>query len=113
MLAILSKVVPEWELPDRGPGHKILYRDGEVLCGVEELVIRRWCAREEGWKGLHCEGGLFGALFTLLLWDVIYGCVVPDVFITPYQVSDVVVTFVESNTRWRFCSCGCNMMVPL
>lgn len=43
-------------------------------------------AAREGWKGVHCEGSLFGSLFGLLFWDILF-VDRPDVFQTPYQVA--------------------------
>jgi Fanconi-associated nuclease 1 len=40
---------------------------------VEELALQHYASEEGGgWQGLHCEGGVWAALFTLLLWDVIF-----------------------------------------
>ena len=69
------------ERQDGAMGH-IRYLDGDVICRVEELVIRH--EAKDGWRGAHCEGRLFGLLFRLLFWDIIYADV-PGVFITPYQ----------------------------
>lgn len=44
---------------------------------VEQLALQHYASHEGGtWQGLHCEGGVFATLFTLLLWDVIFkgGC---------------------------------------
>jgi hypothetical protein len=43
-------------IPDRGVGYNIVYKDGDVLCSVEELVLRR--AELKGWEGLHREGSV-------------------------------------------------------
>lgn len=45
------------------------FLDGDVICSVEDLVIRN--AQDMGWQGLHCEGSLFSTIFGLLFWDVI------------------------------------------
>ena len=37
------------------------------------------------WAGLHCEGAPVRSLFTLLLWDELFGCGVAHAFQTPYQ----------------------------
>lgn len=40
---------------------------------VEELALQHYASEEGGgWQGLHCEGGVWATLFTLLLWDVIF-----------------------------------------
>lgn len=57
---------------------------GDVLCSVEDLVLRH--ASRQGWLGVHCEGSLFGSLFGLLFWDILF-CDRPDVFLTSYQVA--------------------------
>eukprot|EP01119_Soliformovum_irregulare_P025846 TRINITY_DN9672_c0_g1_i1.p1 TRINITY_DN9672_c0_g1~~TRINITY_DN9672_c0_g1_i1.p1 ORF type:complete len:756 (-),score=205.73 TRINITY_DN9672_c0_g1_i1:194-2461(-) len=38
----------------------------------------------EGWESLHSEGSVFRALFSILMWDVIFA-EIPDVFQTPFQ----------------------------
>lgn len=37
-----------------------------------------------GWYGVHSEGMVFGNLFGILMWDVLYANI-PDVFQTPFQ----------------------------
>ncbi|KAL7685765.1 putative VRR-NUC domain, fanconi-associated nuclease 1 [Plasmopara halstedii] len=37
-----------------------------------------------GWYGVHSEGLIFGNLFGILMWDILYANV-PDVFQTPFQ----------------------------
>ena len=61
---------------------RIQYLDGDVICRVEELVIRH--DAKDGWRGAHCKGRLFGLLFRLLFWDIIY-VDVPGMCVTPYQ----------------------------
>lgn len=70
-------------VPSRGIGHSVVYRDGDVLCSVEELVLRR--ARHKGWDGLHCEGRVLTTIYGLLLWDVIFMPVKDTMFTSPFQ----------------------------
>jgi hypothetical protein len=40
---------------------------------VEQLALQHYASEEGGgWQGLHCEGGVWAALFGLLLWDVLF-----------------------------------------
>lgn len=56
-------------------------------CSVEELALQHYAsAAGGGWKGLHTEGGIWSALFALLLWDVLFSDV-PDVFRTAFQTA--------------------------
>lgn len=79
-------VIRGYALPDRGVGYAVTYKDGDVLCGVEELVMRHE-QRTGGWKSMHCEGSLFGTLYGLLYWDVIFMDGVSDVFVSPQQTA--------------------------
>lgn len=55
------------------------YGDG-AACTVESLVLQHVSQEEEGnWAGWHCEGSPVRALWSLLMWDVIF-MDVPDVF---------------------------------
>ena len=45
-------------------------------------------ASGSGWRGIHCEGGPIRALFSLLMWDTLFGEFsqsIEGVFLTPYQ----------------------------
>jgi Fanconi-associated nuclease 1 len=54
---------------------------------VEELALQHYASPEGGrWAGLHSEGGVWGTLFGLLLWDVLF-MGVPDVFRSPFQTA--------------------------
>eukprot|EP01027_Heterolobosea_sp_BB2_P019476 GEZU01027349.1.p1 GENE.GEZU01027349.1~~GEZU01027349.1.p1 ORF type:complete len:556 (-),score=130.14 GEZU01027349.1:166-1833(-) len=53
-------------------------------CSVEELALQFYEIKGD-WKGIHCEGGVFRALFSLLFWDILFCDSVPYVFQTPYQ----------------------------
>ncbi|KAG2822714.1 hypothetical protein PC116_g14631 [Phytophthora cactorum] len=65
-------------------------------CTVEQLVLQYYRdhhrvdeisvenARFGGWYGVHSEGMVFGNLFGILMWDVLYASI-PDVFQTPFQ----------------------------
>ncbi|KUF83385.1 Fanconi-associated nuclease 1 [Phytophthora nicotianae] len=65
-------------------------------CTVEQLVLQYYRdhhpvdevsaenTRFGGWYGVHCEGMVFGNLFGILMWDVLYASI-PDVFQTPFQ----------------------------
>ena len=44
------------------------------------------CTRLHEPTGIHCEGGIWGTLFGLLLWDVLF-MEVPGAFRTPFQTS--------------------------
>jgi len=69
----------------------VFYGYDDQLCSVEELALQHYAgegegiAEEEAWTGLHSEGRIWGILFGLLLWDVIFAPV-PHVFQTPFQV---------------------------
>ncbi|KAK1942227.1 Fanconi-associated nuclease 1 [Phytophthora citrophthora] len=61
-------------------------------CTVEQLVLQ-YCRGHEGsgdklktggWYGVHSEGVVFGNLFGVLMWDVLYASL-PNVFQTPFQ----------------------------
>eukprot|EP00644_Phytophthora_capsici_P016711 jgi/Phyca11/10218/fgenesh1_pm.PHYCAscaffold_47_\ len=61
-------------------------------CTVEQFVLQ-YCRGYEisgdklktgGWYGVHSEGVVFGNLFGVLMWDVLYASI-PDVFQTPFQ----------------------------
>eukprot|EP00039_Didymoeca_costata_P003853 m.70122 g.70122 ORF g.70122 m.70122 type:complete len:947 (+) comp12109_c0_seq1:351-3191(+) len=69
---------------DRDVGEGVKYRDGDTLCGVEELVLRH--AERQGWSGVHCEGSFFKTLFGLLFWEILY-LDLPGMFRTPYQLA--------------------------
>ncbi|KAL3665099.1 hypothetical protein V7S43_009732 [Phytophthora oleae] len=63
-------------------------------CTVEQLVLQYYRGYEYdlsgdklktgGWYGVHSEGMVFGNLFGILMWDVLYASI-PDVFQTPFQ----------------------------
>lgn len=64
-------------------GRKLLYlSDDGTLVSVEEFVLLHF--QRDGWRGFHCESGIYRMLFTLCFWDILYGDT-PDVFQTPYQ----------------------------
>jgi hypothetical protein len=49
------------------------YGPDNALVTVEQLALQHYASQEGGcWQGLHCEGGVWASLFTLLLWDVIF-----------------------------------------
>jgi hypothetical protein len=55
---------------------------------VEELALRHYAREDEGrWRGLHCEGGIWGAFFALFFWDVLFCSQVPGVFRSPFQTA--------------------------
>lgn len=40
---------------------------------MEELALQHYAAPANGgWQGLHTEGGVWSALFALLMWDVLF-----------------------------------------
>lgn len=48
---------------------------------VEELALEHYASAEGGgWVGVHSEGGVWATLFGLLMWDVLFGVEVEDVF---------------------------------
>ncbi|KAG7391129.1 Fanconi-associated nuclease 1 [Phytophthora pseudosyringae] len=65
-------------------------------CTVEQLVLQYYRdhhpvdeASEDttkigGWYGVHSEGMVFGNLFGILMWDILYASI-PNVFQTPFQ----------------------------
>ncbi|KAI9991205.1 hypothetical protein PInf_018837 [Phytophthora infestans] len=62
-------------------------------CTVEQLVLQYYRdhhpasaekTRFGGWYGVHSEGMMFGNLFGILMWDVLYAGIA-DVFQTPFQ----------------------------
>ena len=56
------------------------YGEGGQLCSVEELALEHYAGQEGGgWKGLHCEGGVWVTLFGLLMWDVLFAGPLPGV----------------------------------
>ena len=49
------------------------YASDNSLVTVEQLALQHYASQEAGaWQGLHCEGGVWATLFTLLLWDVLF-----------------------------------------
>ncbi len=60
---------------------------GQSMMGVEGYAAYHY-SHTEGWPcALHAEGATFSAMFSLLMWKVIFSSGVPDVFRSPYQVS--------------------------
>ncbi len=54
---------------------------------VEEWALEQYALPANGaWKGVHCEGGVFGMLFVLLMWDVLW-LDVPGAFASPHQTA--------------------------
>ena len=44
-------------------------------------------ASHGGWRGWHTETGVHAALFTLLMWDILFGpALTADAFTSRYQV---------------------------
>lgn len=63
------------------------YAPDNSLVTVEQLALQHYASEEAGaWQGLHCEGGVWAALFTLLLWDVIFTGVCGLVMLLVYFV---------------------------
>lgn len=53
---------------------------------MEELCLQHYGVDGGGdWTGVHCEGGCFYTLYSLLFWEVIFASDVSDVFLTPFQ----------------------------
>jgi Fanconi-associated nuclease 1 len=60
--------------------------DGK-LCRVEEYALQQYALPENGgFQGVHCEGGVFSALFVLLMWDSLW-LDVPGAFPSPNQTA--------------------------
>ena len=54
------------------------------VVGVEELSLQFYAtAKQGGWLGTHCEGGLLHTLFGLLMWPVLFAPI-KNAFWTPY-----------------------------
>lgn len=54
---------------------------------VEDYALEQYALPANGaWKGVHCEGGVFGMLFVLLMWDVLW-LDVPGAFASPHQTA--------------------------
>ena len=79
-----------WTIVDRpynntaGKKSKFVGYNGVIGCSVEELALQ-YLQKNDGWTGIHCEGGVIHALFGLLMWDVIFDDTVENVFATPFQ----------------------------
>lgn len=59
--------------------------ENDTTVSVEQLALEFYASDGGGgWKGVHCEGGVWTTLFVLLLWDIIFAPL-PDVFRTPLQ----------------------------
>ena len=85
----LAKVSPPSETPEIEIDSVMipsLRRNSHALVRVETYAIYHY-HQEEDWPcALHAEASSFTAMFSLLMWDVIFAPGVPDVFRTPYQV---------------------------
>ena len=53
------------------------------VCTVETLALQEYAAL--GWEGVHCETGVYSALFALLCWDLLFGLGPPDAFRSRFQ----------------------------
>ena len=52
---------------------------------VEGLALQYYAREDQGsWTGVHSEGGVWGVIFALLMWDVIFSPV-PGAFHHPFQ----------------------------
>jgi Fanconi-associated nuclease 1 len=70
--------------------------DGK-LCRVEEFALQQYALPENGgFQGVHCEGGVFGALFVLLMWDSLW-LDVPGAFPSPNQTAPL-----DLSTDWFY-----------
>lgn len=72
----------------KGPSTRTLWLDSgdsEGAVSVEEFTLTHY-RKEEGWKGLHTEGGILRTLFGLLFQDIIFAYV-PGVFQTAFQTA--------------------------
>jgi Fanconi-associated nuclease 1 len=70
--------------------------DGK-LCRVEEFALQQYALPENGgFQGVHCEGGVFGALFVLLMWDSLW-LDVPAAFPSPNQTAPL-----DLSTDWFY-----------
>lgn len=72
-----------------GVGAKTVFlfqkRDEDILCSVEEYTREYYKAHEDFSHGLHGEGAVVNTICSLLFWDVLYDCRVPDAFRGPNQ----------------------------
>ncbi|KXZ52525.1 hypothetical protein GPECTOR_9g569 [Gonium pectorale] len=60
---------------------------GDGTVGVEELALLHYRSPAGGgWRGVHSEGGVWGTLWGLLMWDVLFADV-PEVFRSPFQTA--------------------------
>ncbi|KAG2484067.1 hypothetical protein HYH03_017087 [Edaphochlamys debaryana] len=57
------------------------------VVSVEELALLHYASPAGGgWRGVHSEGGVWGTLWGLLLWDVLF-MEVDEVFRSPFQTA--------------------------
>ncbi|KAK9819580.1 hypothetical protein WJX81_006116 [Elliptochloris bilobata] len=60
--------------------------DGSAV-GVEQLALLHYATEAAGgWRGMHCEGGVWATLFGLLLWPALFAAV-PDALRSSFQTS--------------------------
>lgn len=66
--------------------YKLKDKNGDdIFTTVEDLAIRKYISERNYTHGIHCEGSIIKALFTLLFWDIIYDEDVPYTFILRVQ----------------------------
>ena len=86
-LTIQGKMMPKSNLP----GEKTVFvaegAENDLLCSVEEFVKEHYKRNEGFTNGLHAESSVIITIATVLFWDIIYDCEVPDVFRSPQQAS--------------------------
>jgi hypothetical protein len=83
-----SVVVPELMILGRATSRKAgvksrFFGHNDQLCTVEQLVIQHF-AVEGGWRGVHCENGLWSMLSSLLFVDIMFSNVA-DAFHIPFE----------------------------
>jgi hypothetical protein len=67
---------------------------------VERLYLEEYANDKEGaWWGLHCEGALLRALFSLLLFEQLF-LDVPGAFVSRHQDAPL-----DLHQPWLFCKC--------
>ena len=54
---------------------------------LQEFMPLQEYASHGGWRGWHTETGVHAALFTLLMWEILFGpALTADAFTSRYQV---------------------------
>ncbi|GKV25046.1 hypothetical protein SLEP1_g34555 [Rubroshorea leprosula] len=70
---------------EAGAKSRFYGEDGEQ-CGVEQLALQYYAGEGGRWQGVHTESGIWLAIFSLLMWDVLFSDV-PNVFRSRFQTA--------------------------